>query len=224
MERHQPSTPIISMTFALVMVFIAAIVLQNVLVGPATRAAYAAPAPAPTLTPTITAPAPTYYNYSVKFVCGLQRPVSLGEPTVKPGNYATEIKIHNYMYQRDSIRKKVLVLVDPKDGVIGREPKQVQPKALDSITLGPDGATLDDCNRIWELLYPGAALPSPMPFMSGILVIISKYDLDVDAVYTASVHPTQPTGFGMGISEDVVRIPGKRVAIPNSQFPGGPIQ
>src|SRR5437764_675058 len=41
----------------------------------------------PTATPV---PVPLYYNYTVKFVCGYQPRVDIGEPTVKPGNYATE--------------------------------------------------------------------------------------------------------------------------------------
>ena len=75
------------------------------------------------------------WNYSVKFVCGLQSQVDnasgavfFGEPVVKPGNYATEINIHNYSYREVKLGKKVLILVtnDRIDGPIGREPKSVR--------------------------------------------------------------------------------------------------
>ena len=183
-------------------------------------------------TPTTVPPVPTYYSFGVKFVCVYQPRVDLGEPPVKPGNYATEINIHNFTYRQPSaagttslvgIRKKVLVLVD-KGQVIGREPKQVAPRALDTIYLQNDGATMDDCNRIWQLLNPNTALPpSPMPLMIGYLVLISRFDLDVDAVYTAEV-PGLNSQVPTGISQDVVRVAGKRVAIPNTLFPGGVLQ
>ena len=66
-----------------------------------------------------------WWSYSVKFVCGVQPRTTLpGEPPVTPGNYATEINIHNpfYLPNGNEIRKKVVFLV--KDGQpIGREPQ-----------------------------------------------------------------------------------------------------
>src|SRR5512139_3651184 len=41
------------------------------------------------------------WSYAAKFVCGLQAPLAQGapgEPVVKPGNYATDINIHNPNY------------------------------------------------------------------------------------------------------------------------------
>jgi|GEM_PF-1228480 len=163
------------------------------------------------------------WNYSVKFVCGVQDPLTtangqqaLGEPPVKPGNYATEINIHNYVYREVKVRKKLLVMVD-KGEALAREPKSVQPTKLDGIVLPPDGATLDDCNRLWELA--GGVPPAPAPLMIGYLVVLSPVDLDIDAVYTAEVSArvgatdvAQP----MGIALDVVRVPGKRVFVPNT--------
>lgn len=134
-----------------------------------------------------------WWSYGVKFVCGLQ-PVQQtaagaqgGEPVVKPGNYATSINIHNYNYREVDVRKKVLLLVKDTQA-IGREPESVKPSAFDKIVLGPDYATMDDCNRIWQLLNPGVPLPAIMPLMEGYLVILSQLDMDVDAVYTAEVR------------------------------------
>ena len=166
-----------------------------------------------------------YWSYGVKLVCGYQRVLSStgaagqGEPVVKPGNYATSINIHNYNYKEVNVRKKVLVLVKDMQA-IGREPESVKPAAFDKITLGPDYATMDDCNRIWQLLNPNTALPAIMPLMEGYLVILSQLDLDVDAVYTAEVpgildQSKDPTG----ISIDVNRVQGKRVIIPAGALP-----
>lgn len=171
------------------------------------------------------------WNYSVKFVCGRQQPIdpadttALGEPPVKPGNYATEINIHNYSYREFKLRKKLLVLVE-KGEVVGREPDVVRPdpNRFASVVLTPDSATLDDCNALWKMAG-GVPPAANAPLTIGYLVLLSPMDLDVDAVYTAEVGQKvagaateQPTG----ISIDVQRVPGKRVLVPTaflSQFP-----
>jgi hypothetical protein len=167
-----------------------------------------------------------YWSYAVKFVCGLQPGQNAagqtqpGEPVVKPGNYATEINIHNYTYREVPLRKKIVLLVKDTQP-IGREPESQGPIAFDRIVLKPDYATMDDCNRIWQLLNPNVPLPAVMPLMVGYLVIISPLDIDVDAVYTAEVPGRldtanqQPTGIAM----DVERVNGKRVLIPASLLP-----
>jgi hypothetical protein len=187
--------------------------------------------PQPAAAQGIVFPTPSryYWSFAVKFVCGLQPPLTtaagqqgLGEPVVKPGNYATEINIHNYTYREVPLRKKIVLLVRDTQP-IGREPDSQGPMAYDHITLKPDWATMDDCNRIWQLLNPNApALPAIMPLMVGYLVIISPIDLDVDAVYTAEVPGRleanqNPTG----ISIDVERVNGKRAHIPDALLPPG---
>ncbi|HEV7670537.1 MAG TPA: hypothetical protein VGS22_18615 [Thermoanaerobaculia bacterium] len=132
------------------------------------------------------------YSFAVKFVCGYN-PENVGrsldgnregEPTVKFGNYATDINIFNqdYFSQAD-IRKKVILLV--KEGSPeGREPRLSKAIAFDGITLQTMQATMDDCNRIAELIY-GGVVPTPMPLLIGFLVLESNIDLSVTAVYTA---------------------------------------
>jgi hypothetical protein len=57
----------------------------------------------------IAAPVPGPYVYAVKFVCGYQPPLphtgKFGEPVVKPGNYATDINIHNPQTQPQNLQK-----------------------------------------------------------------------------------------------------------------------
>src|SRR6185295_5260725 len=136
------------------------------------------------------------YSYAVKFVCGYNNTNigtsdgnDAGEPTVKFGNYATDINIYNFNVDTSLpteaiIGKEVLVLVDHGKPV-GREPKYVKPIAFDSITLKSGQATMDDCNRIGELLWGPGGVPIPFPHMIGFLVIQSTVELDVTAVYTA---------------------------------------
>ena len=164
------------------------------------RAVHAAPATAPlsTVQQQVAANGKYMWNYSVKFVCGVQQKLAavagtnevLGEPPVKPGNYATEINIHNYTYRDVPVGKKVIILVTQGANgqqVVVREPQKTGPfDKFDSIKLGPDFATLDDCNRIWEWTT-GKVPPAPAPLTIGYLVILSPVDLDIDAVYTAEV-------------------------------------
>ena len=161
------------------------------------------------------------WSYAAKFVCGLQRPAAAGqvppgEPILKPGNYASEINIHNPAYKDAPLRKKFLVLVRGQEAV--REPQTTKPLTVTKMTLGPDYAMMDDCNNLWAIIYPGVPLPSPMPVFIGYLVILSPLELDVDVVYTSNAPgdlATPPTG----VSIDVERVTGKRVFIPTGVLP-----
>lgn len=170
------------------------------------------------------------YSFAVKFVCGYnpdnvglsQSGNREGEPTVKFGNYATDVNIFNqdYFSQAD-IRKKVILLV--KEGYPeGREPRVSKATGFDAITLQSMQATMDDCNRIAELLYGVGSVPTPMPLLIGFLVLESNVDLSVTAVYTAETCSnwinspdklecldTSGKHQGVGISIDVEQIKGR---------------
>ena len=175
------------------------------------------------------------FSYAVKFVCGFN-PENVGrsldgnregEPTVKLGNYATDINIYNPNQIIDptnpnnQVFKKVLILVRGEKPV-GREPKVVDASGFDFIQLAPGEATMDDCNRIGELIY-GSPVPFPYPITIGFMVIQSVYELDVTAVYTAQVCSAwafndemsclkpEDQSDGVSISQDVDQIEGKRL-------------
>jgi hypothetical protein len=182
------------------------------------------------------------FVYSVKFVCGynpdnlgtLSTGARGGEPSVKFGNYATEINlIWPEIYLTDPtttgdrafVFKHLVVLVD-RGVPVGREPNVALPRPyIDSIQLTSLSATMDDCNRIAELLW--GAVPTPYPLTIGYLVLTSTHEIDVTAVYTSqacsywSKSPTRldcldPNGANAGVSSsiDVERIPGRRLIIP----------
>ena len=79
---------------------------------------------------------------------------------LKPANYATEINIHNPNYKQVPLRKKFLVLVNqgPQNPRIVREPAASGAAKIVTMTLGPDYATMDDCNNLWTLTYPAVPL------------------------------------------------------------------
>jgi hypothetical protein len=179
------------------------------------------------------------YVYSVKFVCGYNPSnlgVSLngeiqGEPSVKFGNYATEINLSwPELYLGDEtnrVYKHLMILVD-KGKPVGREPKVAEAKTyIDAIELRQMTGTMDDCNRIAELAW--GAVPTPYPLTIGYLIITSVYELDVTAVYTSqacsnwavpsTTHDPlpclDPTGKhqGVSISEDVEKIPARKLLL-----------
>jgi len=181
------------------------------------------------------------FVYSVKFVCGYNpdnvgvgpHGIRAGEPSVKFGNYATEINlVWPEIYLTDPavgdrayISKHLVVLVD-RGYPVGREPNVAPPRPfIDSIQLTSLSATMDDCNRIAELLW--GAVPTPFPLTIGYLVITSTHEIDVTAVYTSqacsywSKSPDRldcldPNGAHTGVSNsiDVERIPGRKLIIP----------
>lgn len=174
------------------------------------------------------------YSYSVKFVCGynpsnvgLSSDLSKkeGEPSVKFGNYATEINIvnadPNQITETATVDKSILLFVY-KGEPVGREPKVVDAKKFDHIELRPMQGTMDDCNKIGEYLWGSS--PNPFPLVIGYLVIASTQELDVTAVYTAqtcsfwyksdkALECLDPDGRsqGMSVSIDVEKVPGRNL-------------
>jgi hypothetical protein len=181
--------------------------------------------PTATTTP-ITTPNPLgrpFWSFAAKFVCGEQpadqagQPIA-GEPAVQPGSYATEVNIHNPHYLGPiQIRYKGLLLVD-RGVPVARAPSTAKPGAFTPLQALPDdGATMMDCNGIWNLLNPGTTPPSPMPLTIGYLVIVSPANLDVVGVTTATTANSNLEPAGIAIQ--TVAVEGKRVLIPASAFP-----
>jgi hypothetical protein len=162
------------------------------------------------------------WSYAAKFVCGYQQAaqpgaIITGETTLKPGNYATVINIHNPIYKQVPLRKKFIVEMVGSQP-FAMEPQQTEPRNVVTMTLGPDMVTMDDCNNLWKYSFPAAPPTGQMPVFIGYLVILSPVDLDVDAAYTANapgdlhIAPT-------GVSIDVERVTGKRVFLPAGILP-----
>ncbi len=184
-------------------------------------AASASSAAAPSDSPQAQSPATGQYlwSYAAKFVCGQQAPLAqgaIGEPVVKPGNYASDINIHNPSYRPAALHKKFILMVD-NGQPIAAEPSSAEPRRVITMTLGADMATMDDCNTLWTYLYP-AGIPANRPLTVGYLVILSPNDLDVDVVYTAAA-PGDVLAAPQSTSIDVERVTGKRVFVPNGVLP-----
>lgn len=177
------------------------------------------------------------YSYAVKFVCGYNNsnlgwtgptPIDFqaGEPSVKFGNYATEINIFNFnvnpSFPTDAIIQKDVIVLVERGRPVGREPNKARSAATDNITLLSQEATMDDCNRIAQLLW--GAVPTPYPLTIGFFLIQSTVELDVTAVYTAQACSnwvfspdkleclsSNGSQQGMGLSIDVQQITGRKL-------------
>jgi hypothetical protein len=183
------------------------------------------------------------YVYSAKFVCGYN-PTNVGlshdgksegEPPVKFGNYATEINIawtEIYLPENATVLKHVLLLVD-RGNPVGREPRVVAARSyIDRVDLTSLSGTMDDCNRIAELLW--GAVPTPFPLTIGYLILTSTHEIDVTAVYTAetcSNWVNSPTTLeclnanggplDMSVSIDVEKVEGRKLLLPPPPPPDG---
>jgi len=143
------------------------------------------------------------FVYSVKFLCGVQAEDACHCGPARPGIYATEINIHNYLDVEVKIEKHVLPVVFA-GAIAGREPRFVERKASDRLILPPHTAMMDDCCQLTELLL-GASTRSTLPLTTGFLEIISNRPLNISAVYTVNDLKSGR------VSMDVEQIQGRRV-------------
>jgi len=107
------------------------------------------------------------FQYAVKVVCGK----SDGK-VVATGIYLTAINVHNPTEKPLGFRKKFAVALP------GQRPGPVS--KFDKGKLGPDEALEIDCPDIMRLVE------SKKEFLKGFVVIESKVEIDVVAVYTAA--------------------------------------
>ena len=150
----------------------------------------------------ITVP-PCAFVYSVKFVCGVQPDCGCECSSVQPGQYATEINIHNFNFKDVEVTKSFIPVV-LAGAPAGRQPHTAKSLADDKITLPRQTATMEDCCRITELLFGGPAT-SPLPLTIGFLELTASAEIAVTAVYTTSgLTPG-------GVSISVEQIAGRRL-------------
>lgn len=105
-------------------------------------------------------------QYAVKFVCGKS-----AEGIVAPGQYFTAINVHNPTKDSVEFGKKIAVALPEKPGPVSR---------MSNAKLGPDEALEIDCPDIFRRTHSTAG------FLKGFVIIESKVELDVVAVYTAA--------------------------------------
>lgn len=137
--------------------------------------------------------APKVY-YMVKYVCGLQEDqFSLGEPSIKAGNYATAINLHNFSEEWVCGRKRPALDYSEFDS------KLPPAFGLEAFEIAPLSVLEVDCNSIWA----STGIPHGT-FIKGMIEIGLGARLPAVAVYTAQItDQMQMTETGAGISIDV---------------------
>ena len=121
------------------------------------------------------------FVYSVTFVCGVNKDDCCACAPVRPGQYATDINIHNFTDRDSAVIKRIIPLV--LSGAVRAQPQVAAITAVDRLVLPAHTATMDDCCRLQELLF-GAAVEGSVPLTTGVREIISTVELAVTAVYT----------------------------------------
>lgn len=119
-------------------------------------------------------------HWVAKFDCGEQpsTPPPFWGP-VKPGDYATKIVIYNPQDVKVKVRKKV--------SVGERNPKTGPRSEWETFSLPPMGTTEVDCRDIYRLLGDQVLQPKPgqpLPFLNGVVAVVSQKKLDVIGNYT----------------------------------------
>jgi hypothetical protein len=118
------------------------------------------------------------WQYAAKLVCGK----SDGE-VVAPGVYFTAVNVHNPTYRGISLRVKVAVaLPGLKAGQVSK---------FTTRDLGEDQALEIDCQDIFNQEIFAFDPPLQTGFVKGFVVVESRTELDVVAVYTAAGFETQ---------------------------------
>jgi hypothetical protein len=137
-------------------------------------------------------PPPTGFEYAVKLICGAAIPAK-GQPdpgVVAHGVYYTAINVHNPGKEPVEFVKKIAqALPGEKAGRVSR---------FFSASLKPDEALEIDCPDILKLFDAGG-------FVKGFVVIQSKSELDVVAVYTAA-----PSATGTVVTLELERVPARK--------------
>jgi hypothetical protein len=173
------------------------------------------PTPAPTL------PAPPFslpvdstrhcevFQYAVKAVCGPLNATTTQSQVLTPGTYYTAVNIHNpstckhVTFRWKLAIAKPLPPVSPPSDLAGQEVGGLI-SYFQRLTLRPDEAVEIDTQNI---LAFAKSLGMPQAFVKGFVVIETPCELDVVAVYTASV----PAGTGGGLSFSTERVPRRRI-------------
>ncbi len=131
------------------------------------------------------------FQYAVKFVCG-KSPGHGQQQVVATGTYFTAINVHNPFNDTVKFRKKIAVaLPNEKAG-------KVSP--FFDVALKGDEALEIDCDDIYKHMHMNQT------FLKGFVVIESKTELDIVAVYTAA------GASGQVETMDVERVPPRRMS------------
>jgi hypothetical protein len=142
-------------------------------------------------------------EYAVRFLCGTNGPPATTiTASIPPGNYFTTISVHN-PGPRQRISQKVTLSV-PAPATLTPPAEGNMTDIATNVMLEYDGAIEFDCQ--WIMRRIAIAGLTPRRPTSGFLVLQSRGELDVVAVYMAAQAPARPV-----VSVQTERVPVRRV-------------
>ena len=148
---------------------------------------------------------PFQFQYAVKFICGTS-PAGRFQVLAR-GTYFTSINVHNPLVGNVSFRKKIVIATPGEDAVV---------KPFTNSQLPGDGALDFSCRDIAAdlgvVFFAGFNTNQRRIFLKGFIVIESRTELDVVAVYT-----TGTAGFlnQRVTTMNLERVPVRRLAQPD---------
>ena len=142
-------------------------------------------------------------EYAVRFLCGTNGPPGTNiTASIPPGNYFTTVSVHN-PGPRQQISQKVTLAV-PAPVTLTPPAAGNMTDILTNVSLDYDGAIEFDCQ--WIMRRIAAAGLTPRRPTSGFLVLQSRGELDVVAVYMAAQGAGRPV-----VNVQTERVPVRRV-------------
>lgn len=143
---------------------------------------------------------PFQFQYAVKFICGNSQAQRAAR-----GTYSTNIDVHNPLIRSVSFRKKLVFQF--------REGEGSTIKPFTDLQLPGDGALNFSCREIAFEVFGSFDEEFRRPFLEGFVVIESRTELDVVALYTAANSRLRTQDQAVAISLE--RVPVRRLALPD---------
>lgn len=147
----------------------------------------------------------TIYEYSVKFVCGVQGEAASTQ--LARGLYATTVNLHNPNDRVTTFFRKLALAYPPR----GEEPGKIIELGLGRLRY--DEAMKVDCETVRERAFGGKF---PSGYIDGFLVIQSEQSIDVTAVYsTSALDAAGAAASHSSIDVEPIRERVRRVGLPD---------
>lgn len=136
---------------------------------------------------------PVTFTYNAKFVCGIIDDPGIGfagdEPSHKPGNYATDINLHNFQ------DRAVNVTVEPSSSNV-----ETRKPASETITLSAGESAQLDCKQIVKQL---GEIALKEQFVKGFVEIKTTQRIEVVGVYTSKATEVRDSTSSVGIDLNI---------------------
>ncbi len=161
-------------------------------------------------------PGVSQFMYVAKWICNAPvlltvnfNPNNAEQIGLVPGEYKTDINIHNPSFAASNVTIKKKFVVSSREPIQGFEGSG--PEAFSSVTLGADAGVFTDCLDI-VLTFQNRGIPIALPAKGWLIIVAPVANLNVVAEYSSESFNstsscTPPFCGSTGVSLDVITIP-----------------